>query len=229
MRVLLVEDNQDLSELLIEGLSAEGHIVDGVEDGEAALAVALAGAFDVIVLDLMLPTLSGVEVLRELRARGMTTPVVVLTAKDALDDRIELLDLGADDYLSKPFAFGELAARLRAVVRRKIASNDTNWVRVADLEINLLGREVRRAGKTIRLTAREFAVLECLALRRGRLVRRETLHELLYTAEGHPESNVIEVYIRQLRRKLNGAGQVDLIRTRRGEGYMLEDSAPTEG
>jgi DNA-binding response OmpR family regulator len=223
MRVLVVEDNPALVELLVDGLRDEGHTADAATDGGTALDFALTNTYDAVVLDLMLPSIDGHGVLCELRSRGDQTPVLVLTAKERVTDRIHTLDEGADDYMVKPFAFGELLARLRALARRRFAAASTSVIQVGDLEVDVAARLVRRRGREIRLTAREFSVLECLALRKGRLVTRSALLEVLYDHDAQPESNVLDVYIGQLRRKLRGVGETALIHTRRGEGYILEE------
>ena len=224
MRLLVVEDHAKLAAMIVEGLLAEGHTVEAASDGMMALDSAYSGVYDVIILDLMLPKLDGISVLQRLRGASNDTPVLILTAMDEVAHRVAGLDAGADDYLVKPFAFGELLARLRALARRRFASANAGLIKVGDLEIDLGGKRVRRAGETLRLTAREFSVLECLAIRKGRVVSKSALLDVLYAEDDLPESNVVEVYVRGLRRKLQCAGGPELVHTRRGLGYVLEEA-----
>jgi two-component system copper resistance phosphate regulon response regulator CusR len=220
MRLLLVEDYAPLSRSLSQGLREAGYGVDVAEDGEAGLALAQARDYDVVVLDLMLPRLDGHAVLQRLRAAGSTVGVIILTARQELADRIEGLDLGADDYVVKPFAFDELLARVRSVARRRRQlSGDV--IAVADLQINLAARRVERGGHVVPLSAREYALLEYLASRRGETVTRPEILAHVYDFAGEPSSNVVDVYIGYLRRKIDREGQVKLIHTRRGFGYRL--------
>jgi len=201
-------------------LKEAGFAVDATGDGEEGLWYARTGDYDVIVLDLMLPGVDGLTILRRLRDEGSAVPVLILTARDAVDDRVRGLDLGADDYLVKPFAFSELLARVRARVRRKYEAGSA-VLRVADLEIDTSTRTVRRAGKGLGLTAREYAILEFLALRAGQVVTRAEMWEHLYGFDAEPESNVIDVYIARLRKRLERGNRPRLIHTRRGLGYVL--------
>lgn len=219
MRILLVEDYPPLVRSVTQGLREAGYAVETAADGSQGLALAQAAAWDAIILDVMLPGLDGFEVLRALRAANLRTPVLMLTARDAVADRVHGLDLGADDYLLKPFAFEELLARLRAVVRRGYQGPD-NTVRVADLEIDTAARVVRRAGEVIALSAREYALLEYLAARAGQVVSRAEIWEHVYDFAADPSSNVIDVYIGYLRKKLDQR-EPRLIHTRRGQGYLL--------
>ena len=219
MRILLVEDYPPLVRSVTQGLREAGYAVETAADGTQGLALAQAAAWDAIILDVMLPGLDGFEVLRALRAANQRTPVLMLTARDAVADRVHGLDLGADDYLLKPFAFEELLARLRAVVRRGYQGPD-NTVRVADLEVDTAGRVVRRAGEVISLSAREYALLEYLAARAGQVVSRAEIWEHVYDFAADPSSNVIDVYIGYLRKKLDQR-EPRLIHTRRGQGYVL--------
>ncbi|HOW18355.1 MAG TPA: response regulator transcription factor [Phycisphaerae bacterium] len=224
MRVLVVEDYAPLRKAVAQGLKEAGYAVDAAVDGEEGLWYAESGTYDVIVLDLMLPGLDGLSLLKRLRKAGSATHVLILTAKDTLDDRVRGLDLGADDYLVKPFAFEELLARVRALIRRKYEAKDP-VIRVADLEIDTGRRTVRRAGEPIPLTAHEYALLEFLAMRAGRIVTRTDIWEHVYAFHSSPESNVVDVYIGYLRRKIERAGLPRLIHTRRGQGYILGESA----
>jgi len=226
MRVLLVEDYQPLARALAQGLREAGYAVDATGDGRQGLALAEANAYDALVLDVMVPELDGLDILRRLRAAGSSTAVVIITARDQVPDRIAGLDLGADDYLVKPFALDELLARLRAVIRRRYQAT-TNVVALGDLVIDSAARAVKRAGKPVTLSAREFALLEYLALRRGQIVTRTEIWEHVYDFAAEPSSNVVDVYVGYLRRKLGDgeAGTRRLIRTHRGLGYSLEDEA----
>lgn len=223
MHILLVEDYAPARKTLEQGLREEGYAVDAAADGEEGLHYATSGEYDVIVLDLMLPKVDGLTILKELRHKGKQTHVLVLTAKDTLEDRVRGLDFGADDYLVKPFAFRELLARLRALVRRNYQSKEPT-ITVGDLEIGTAAREVRRDGKKIHVTAREYALLEYMARRTGSVVTRTEIWEHVYEFNDSAESNVVDVYVARLRRKINLPGSAPLIHTRRGHGYVLEES-----
>ena len=214
MRVLLVEDDTMIGESLREALRRQGFAADWVRDGQAADAVLGSERFDAVLLDLGLPRRSGLDVLKALRARGDTTPVIVLTARDALPDKVAGLDAGADDYLVKPFELDELLARLRAVGRR-LSGRPSNLLQVADLQLDPATREVTRGGKAVLLSAREFALLQALLERPGAILSRAQLEDRLYGWGEELESNAISVYMHQLRRKLGD----DLLHTVRGVGY----------
>jgi DNA-binding response OmpR family regulator len=216
MRILLVEDDELLGDALQAGLREAAFAVDWVRDGTAADAALAAEQFGALVLDLGLPKLSGLDVLRKLRGRDDRTPVVVLTARDAVDDRVRGLDLGADDYVVKPVALAELAARVRAVVRRA-AGVATGSIRVGELEIEPASREVRFHGAQVDLQPREFALLQALALRAGQVLTRAQLESQLYEWQQALDSNALEVLVHRLRRKLSP----EAIRTVRGVGYVL--------
>ena len=220
MRLLVVEDYAILRESLAKGLRDLGYAVDATGNGTEGLWFAENHAYDVLILDLMLPGLGGHDILKKLRAAGNSVRVLVLTARDTIADRVTGLDLGADDYLAKPFAFDELAARLRALVRRRYERSDP-IIRVADLEVDTLRRAVRRDGRSITLSAREYALLEYLASRLGHVVTRTEIHEHLYDAAEESWSNVLDVYISHLRRKIDHGFAQKLIHTRRGQGYLL--------
>jgi len=220
MRALVVEDYEVLRESLAKGLRDQGYAVDATGEGQEGLWYAENHPYDVVILDLMLPGLGGLELLRELRAAGNTTPVLVLTARDAIEDRVTGLDLGADDYMVKPFAFDELLARLRALVRRRYAHVDA-ILRIADLEIDTRARRVRRAGDVVALSAREYALLEYLAHRSGHIVSRTELWDHAYDEAAEPNSNVLDVHISHLRRKIDDGRERKLIHTKRGQGYVL--------
>ncbi len=220
MRLLIVEDDAPLRDALRQGLEEAGFAVDASADGEEGLWYARSNEYDVIVLDLMLPHIDGLTILKRLRSEGNAAPILILTAKDTVADRVRGLDFGADDYLVKPFAFAELLARVRAMVRRGYNSKDP-VIRVDDLEINTAGRTVRRGDQAIDLSAREYALLEFLAIRTGHVVSRSEIWEHIYDFRSDPESNVVDVYIGHLRRKIEHPGQPKLIHTRRGQGYVL--------
>jgi len=220
MRALVVEDYAPIRKAVSEGLADNGFAVDSASDGEEGLWYAQQNPYDVIVLDLMLPKLDGLAVLAKLRAGGARTPILLLTARDGVDDRVKGLDAGADDYLVKPFAFAELLARVRALVRRAYDTRDP-VIRVADLEVDTTKRAVKRAGESITLSAREYALLEYLALRTGQLVTRTEIWEHVYDFASDTHSNVVDVYIGYLRKKLERDGAPKLIHTRRGQGYLL--------
>jgi len=221
MRILLVEDEPDAARMVAKGLREHAYAVDVVADGVAACYQAAIADYDAIVLDVLLPLRDGLEVCRHLRKEGATVPILMLTARDAVDARIAGLDSGADDYLTKPFDFGELLARLRAVVRRGARPLLPERLRVADLELDTRAHRVAKRGEEISLTAREYALLEYLARRAGEVVGRAEIAEHVWDERYEPFSNVIEVYVRRLRSKLDDPGSESLIRTRRGEGYEL--------
>jgi DNA-binding response OmpR family regulator len=220
MRVLLIEDHRPLVKALKQGLEEEGFAVDVGYDGDEAAFKAKATNYDVIILDLMLPKQDGLSLLQRWRREGLKTHVLVLTARDRIEDKVTGLNLGADDYLTKPFQFEELMARLRALVRRGHQVKDP-VLRVHDLEIDTAARSVRRAGRPISLTPREYALLEFLAFHRGRVVTRSMVWEHLYDEEDETTSNVVDVYIRHLRNKIDKGFPLPLIMTRWGEGYQL--------
>lgn len=220
MRILLVEDDAELASILREGLTEEGFQVVREAAFEAGHTRAMLGAFDVIVLDVMLPGGDGFELCRALRARGLATPVLMLTARDSVEDRVRGLDSGADDYLPKPFAFRELVARLRALARRP-PSTLPEVIRVADLEVDVRAHRVSRAGKAIELTAKEFALLEFFARHAGQVVDRAAITAHVWDENHDPFTNVLEVLVRRLRRKIDDSFDVKLIHTLRGAGYRL--------
>jgi two-component system copper resistance phosphate regulon response regulator CusR len=213
---------------LAKGLREEAYAVDVATDGDAAVYQAAVNPYDAIVLDVMLPGRDGFAVCRELRQRGLSTPVLMLTARDAVRDRITGLDTGADDYLTKPFEFGELLARLRALLRRGPALAPA-VLRVADLELDTHAQRATRAGRDIALTTREYALLEFLARNAGRVVGRAEISDHVWDDHYDPFSNLIESYINRLRRKLDVPGLPPLIQTRRGAGYVLEASPSGAG
>jgi len=220
VRILLVEDEPNAARILAKGLREEAYAVDVAEDGEGALELVSINAYDLIILDVMLPRKNGFEVCRVLRNDGSAVPILMLTARDALEDRVEGLDSGADDYLSKPFEFEELLARVRALLRRKPALYRDVMV-VADLSVDTVARSVSRAGREVELTAKEFALLEYLIRRQGEVVSRTDISEHVWDKSYDPFSKVIEVFVQRLRRKIDENHSVKLIKTRRGEGYVL--------
>jgi DNA-binding response OmpR family regulator len=220
MRVLLIEDHKPLVRALRQGLEEEGFAVDVAADGEEGDFKARTAEYDVIILDLMLPKVDGLTLLQKWRRDGIKTHVLVLTARSSIDDKVKGLDLGADDYLTKPFELNELIARLRALIRRNHQVKDP-VLRVHDLEIDTAARTIKRGGKTIHLTPREFALLEFLAFHRGKVVSRSMIWEHLYDEQDENTSNVVDVYIRYLRNKIDKGFEPPLILTRWGEGYLL--------
>lgn len=206
--------------MLAKGLREETYAVDVAKDGEQASEQAYVNDYDLIILDVMLPRKDGFEVCRELRAAGSSVPVLMLTARDAVEDRIEGLDTGADDYLAKPFDFDELLARVRALLRRGPALRP-EIINIADLTVDTRAQQVSRGGRVVELTAKEYALLEYLARRANEVVSRADISEHVWDESFDPFSKVIEVFIQRLRRKIDGDHPVKLIRTRRGAGYML--------
>jgi DNA-binding response OmpR family regulator len=221
VRILLVEDEPDAARMLAKGLREHAYAVDVAADGDAAVYQSSITDYDAVVLDVMLPGTSGLQVCRELRRRGSAVPVLMLTARDGVEDRIAGLDSGADDYLPKPFDFGELLARLRAVIRRGARPPLPATIEVGDLLLNTAARQVYRSSRPVSLTAREYALLEYLAHHAGSVVSRADIAEHVWDEHYDPLSNVIDVYVQRLRRKVDRPGEESLIRTRRGEGYQL--------
>jgi len=223
MRLLLVEDEPDAARILAKGLREEAYAVDVAADGAAACYQAAIADYDAIILDVMLPVKDGLAVCRQLRQEGLEVPILMLTARDGVEARIAGLDSGADDYLQKPFHFRELLARLRALLRRGVRPPLPDRLKVGDLELDTRARRVFRAGRAVALTTREYALLEYLARRAGQVVGRADISEHVWDDRYDPLSNVIDVYVQRLRRKLDVPGRGSVIRTRRGEGYQLDD------
>jgi two-component system copper resistance phosphate regulon response regulator CusR len=221
MKILLVEDEPKTAAYLRKGLSEEGFIVDIAADGEKGLHAAKSFGFDLIVLDVMLPGRDGWGILTEIRRAGQQTPVLMLTARDAVPDRVKGLELGADDYLVKPFAFSELLARIRSLLRRAPV-RQLEVLRVADLEIDLLRHRAIRDGQRIELTAKEFQLLSLFARRPGEILSRTTIAEAIWDMNFDSDTNVVDVHIRRLRAKMDDPFEHKLIRTVRGVGYVLE-------
>lgn len=220
MRLLVVEDDKDLHRVLIKRLKENGHSVDGCYDGEEGLDYAEAMDYDCIILDLMLPKKDGLSVLRELRKKGKNQPVLILTAKDSISDRVAGLDAGADDYLVKPFAFEELMARLRVMLRRKSEAK-TPLLQLADLTVDTVDHKVIRAGQEIILTSKEYALLEYLLRNQGHIQTRSQISDHVWNYEFDYESNIVDVYIRYLRNKIDKNFKPKLIHTVRGFGYVM--------
>lgn len=228
MRLLLAEDDPRLGETLARGLREESYAVDLVRDGDLAVSRATGNAYDAIVLDVMMPRRDGFAACRELRRRGVHTPVLMLTARDAVGDRIAGLDSGADDYLAKPFDFGELLARLRALLRRRGEVLPAELT-VGDLTVDTRARTARRAGRAIPLTAKEYNFLEYLVLHAGRVLSRADIVAHVWDENHDPASNAIEVYVKRLRRKVDDGAATPLIHTRRGAGYLLAAAPDGDG
>jgi DNA-binding response OmpR family regulator len=220
--ILLVEDEPKLARLCKRVLEDEGHVVDLADTGEAALSLGAAAGFDAIVLDVMLPDLDGFEVCRRLRKQGVQTPVLMLTARGALEDRVEGLDAGADDYLTKPFQFPELLARLRALTRRAPAITVGGSLTADDLVMDLARHEVRRGGETIELSPREYALLEYFLRHPNLVLTRAQILDNVWGYDSDAGSSTIEIYVHYLRNKIDRAGQPSLLRTVRGVGYALQ-------
>jgi DNA-binding response OmpR family regulator len=229
MRILVVEDEPVAAAVLAKGLREHAYAVDVAGDGDAAFEQATINDYDLLILDILLPGINGLELCGRLRAEGVATPVLMLTARGEPDQRVEGLDAGADDYLAKPYHFPELLARIRALLRRGPAL-ESPVIAVDDLRVDTHARRVERAGKTIQLTTKEYSLLEYLARRRGEVVGRADIAEHVWDDSFDPMSNLIEVYVQRLRRKIDDTGGVKLIHTRRGAGYTLDtsDAAGTE-
>ncbi len=227
MRLLIVEDERKVAEVVARGLRAERFAVDVAHDGLSAWQMMDEVAYDLIILDLLLPGVSGTELLRRLRRKGGTSAVLVLTARGTTADKVENFDLGADDYLTKPFAFAELLARVKALLRRPPVGK-SNLLTVADLEIDRLTQQVRRAGKRIELTSKEYGLLEYLAANAGRVLTRTMIMEHVWDESFEGLTNIVDVYVRHLRAKVDDPHEQKLIRTIRGAGYSLDEN-PEDG
>ncbi len=227
MRVLIVEDEHKVAQFLEKGFLSEAFAVDLAFDGRQGLNLALATAYDAIVLDLMLPGMDGMTVLGELRREGVHTPVLILTARSDVEDRVRGLNLGADDYLPKPFSFSEVLARVRALIRRSSSDMRGSVLEVGDVRMDLLTRSVTRAGREITLTNKEFQLLEYLLRNKGRVVSRVTLTEHIWDMDFDSETNVVDVLVNRLRRKIDDGFAGKTIHTVRGVGYVLRE--PSDG
>jgi two-component system copper resistance phosphate regulon response regulator CusR len=222
MKLLIVEDEPKTADYLKKGLTEAGFVADVARNGGDGLHLALTEHYDLMVLDVMLPGIDGWEILRGLRAAGKDIPVLFLTARDQVDDRVKGLELGADDYLAKPFAFAELLARVRALLRRGVTAAALERLAAGDLEVDLLRRRVFRAGKRIDVTAKEFALLELLLRHQGEVLPRSLIASQVWDMNFDSDTNVIDVAVRRLRAKIDDGFDVKLIRTVRGMGYLLE-------
>ncbi len=222
MRILVVEDEKDLNNIITKHLKKNNFSVDSVFNGEEALEYLEYGAYDLIVLDIMLPKVNGYEVVKKLRENKNETAVLMLTARDSIDDKIKGLDLGADDYLIKPFDFGELLARIRALVRRKYG-NTSNTMEIDDLCIDIAKKTVVRGGKNIELTGKEYEVLEYLIQNKGHVLSRDKIRDSVWDYGYEGESNIIDVLIKNIRKKIDIGNSKQLIHTKRGLGYVLKE------
>ncbi len=223
-RILVIDDETKIVDFIRRGLAYEGYVVDVAYDGESGLAQARRDPPDLVILDVMMPGLDGLEVCRRLRAQGWADlPILMLTAKDAVPDRVAGLDAGADDYLVKPFAFDELVARIRALLRRRRPTSDVQMLRFADVMANPVTREVRRGERPVNLTAKEFDLLELFLRHPRQVLTRDSIYEQVWDYDFGGESNIIEVYIRYLRSKLEAEGEPRLLQTVRGVGYVLRE------
>jgi two-component system OmpR family response regulator len=225
MRILVIEDDKETLDYLVKGLTESGHAVDSAGDGKDGLFLALESDYDVLVVDRMLPALDGLSLIQTLRSSGKTTPVLILSALGDVDDRVTGLHAGGDDYLVKPFAFSELLARLEALTRRREAGTPDTSLKVGDLELDLLSRVVRRAGRMIRLQPREFSLLEYLMRHVDQVVTRTMLLEGVWNYHFDPQTNVIDVHVSRLRGKIDRGFDRPLLHTVRGAGYMLSVEA----
>jgi DNA-binding response OmpR family regulator len=224
MRILVVEDEKRIAGFIKKGLEEESYAVDVVADGSSALDWVAGAKYDLIMLDVMLPCLNGFEVCRILRERGVTTPILMLTARDEVDDRVSGLDSGADDYLAKPFAFKELLARIRALIRRSAsAATPTTVLKLADLTLDTITHQAQRGHREIELTAKEYALLEYLLRNARRPLSRTLIRESIWGYDYYGASNVVDVYVGHLRKKLEANGEPPLIQTVRGVGYKIDD------
>lgn len=221
MRILVIEDDRDAATWLLKGLAESGHVADHAADGEQGLAMALEGLHDALIVDRMLPRLDGLSIIRQLRAKGLETPVLILSALSDVDERVKGLRAGGDDYLAKPYAFAELLARVEGLARRKIGEGQETRLRAAELEIDLLSRTVTRAGKPILLQPREFKLLEYLVRNAGHIVTRTMLLENVWDYHFDPQTNVIDVHVSRLRAKIDKGFDEPLLQTVRGAGYMI--------
>ena len=222
MRILVAEDEVDLNEVIVKKLSAEGYAVDGCYDGKQALEYMETVQYDAAIIDVMMPVMDGFEAVKILRQRGNATPVIFLTARDAVRDRVTGLDTGANDYVIKPFSFDELIARIRAVTRTAVG-NTTNIYSINDLVLDVQSHTVSRAGKNISLTAREFSLLEYLVRNKNKVLSRQKIEDNVWNYDYEGGTNVVDVYVTYLRKKIDDGHPVKLIQTVRGVGYMLKE------
>lgn len=225
MRLLVIEDNDMVAQFVVKGFREQGYAVDRARRGDEGWAFIATGDYDLVVLDLMLPGLGGLELLQRLRGQGHTMPVLILTAKDGVENRVKGLNLGADDYLTKPFAFAELLARVQALLRRcqALEGQASETLGIADLSIDPISRRVSRGGVNIELTAKEFSLLDFLLRNKGRVLTRTTIIEHVWDRHFDSDTNLVDVYVQRLRKKLEENGGKRLIFTRRGMGYVMRD------
>ena len=224
MRILLVEDEEKVARFVRVGLKAERFAVDSARDGRTGLQLALLNPYDLLIVDLMLPELNGTELIRAVRQKNVEVPIVILTARDAVADKVANFESGADDYLTKPFAFAELLVRIKALLRRGLVKR-ANVLEVGDLAIDRITHQVRRNNTPIKLTSKEYALLEYLALNAGRVLSRTMIIEHVWDQSFQGLANIVDVYVRHLREKIDDAAPVKLLRTVRGVGYSLNDEA----
>ncbi len=224
MRTLLIEDEVKMSGFIKRGLTAERYAVDTARDGRSGLELASTFQYDLIILDLMLPEMDGSEVLRRLRRHNSSVPVIILSARDAIQDKVTNLELGADDYITKPFAFAELLVRVKALMRRGPV-NRASTVRIADLELDRLSQQVKRAGHRIELTSKEYSLLEYLMTNAGRVLSRNMIIEHVWDQSFDGITNIVDVYIRHLRNKVDSGHEIKLLRTVRGVGYTIREES----
>ena len=229
MRILVIEDDIETANYIARGLKEHGHTVDQADDGKDGLFMALEHDYDIIILDRMLPALDGLSILKTLRSSDRQTPVIILSALGEVDDRVQGLKAGGDDYLVKPFAFSELLARIEALLRRGEMKPETSLLKVADLELDRLTHTVKRAGKTIDLQPREYLILEFLLQHAGQIVTRTMLLENVWDYHFDPQTNIIDVHISRLRNKIDRDFDMPLLQTVRGAGYCLREPAPEPG
>ncbi len=222
MRVLIAENEKELNNIIAKRLSDDNYAVDSVYDGKSALEYMLEVQYDIVILDVMMPLMDGFEVLNKYRAEGGTAPVLFLTARDAVSDRVRGLDSGADDYLVKPFSFQELLARMRVLLRRRVVDSRSSLIQISDLSLDTASRKVSRGGRPIELSSKEFSILELLMRNAGIVLSRENIREHIWSWDYDGESNVVDVYIRYLRKKIDDGADEKLIHTIRGAGYMIE-------
>ena len=222
MRILVAEDERELNSIIAKRLADEDYAVDSVFDGKNALEYMLTTSYDIVLLDVMMPGMDGFEVLKRYRAEGCTSPVLFLTARDAVSDRVRGLDSGGDDYLVKPFAFQELLARMRVLLRRNDGKNKSSVLQVGDFSLDTSSHRAVRRGREIELSSKEFSILEFLMRNEGAILSRESIREHIWSWDYDGESNVVDVYIRYLRKKIDDGESVKLIHTVRGSGYMIK-------
>lgn len=223
MHILIVEDDDKVAGFVADGFRREGHTSLRARDGEEGLAAALAGKFDAAVMDVMMPGLDGIEVIRRLRAAGLRLPIIILSARGSVESKVQGLEVGADDYLAKPFSITELIARVQALVRRASTSPESTAMRIGDLEMDMMTHKVTRAGRRIELQPLEYQLLEYLLRNRGRVVSKTTIMERVWDYSFDPHTNVVECRVSRLRSKIQLPGEAELLHTVRGFGYVLEE------